>query len=47
MDLTDAQALITAGIGLVEDFSLTPYIAASALVGLAMYLFRRAKSAAR
>jgi hypothetical protein len=45
--LTDAQALIASGITLVDDFNLTPYIAASALVGLAMYLFRRAKSAAR
>lgn len=39
--------VITAGTGLIDDLGLMTFIIASAVVGIALFLFRRAKSAAR
>lgn len=39
--------LLTAVVDMATDFNLLPYIAASFIVGSALYMFRRGTKAAR
>ncbi len=45
--MTGFGDFIQAGIQLINDFQLMPVVLAGAVVSVGMYLFRRARSAAR
>lgn len=42
-----ADALITAGSGLLTDMGVLPIVFAGAIIGVAVFLFKRFKSGAR